>query len=86
MSANLRVDLHTNTCARTPQPDSSGKGAAASRGRLGPTASHGSACSSRAADGQERWHIPVTGDGSSSYLISDRVQREEEEPEKIEKK
>lgn len=69
---------------RTSQHDSPGKGAAAPGGCLGPTASHNSACSSRAADGQERWHIPVTDDGSSSYLISDWVQREEEEPEKIE--
>lgn len=52
-------------------------------GSLGPSASHSSACSSQAGDGWERWHIPLTGDGSSSYLICHWVQREEEEPEKI---
>lgn len=49
----------------------------------GPTAGHCYACSSWAADGWKSWHIPLTGDRNSYYLICHWVQREQEEPEKI---
>lgn len=76
------LPLH-QSCSHAPAPKLIHQlGCSSPRGALRPAGSKGLAWSSQAADGWECWHIPVTGDGSNSYLICLWVQREEEEVQK----
>lgn len=79
----LRVDPCEDT-VRTPISPAE---VLLTRGPLrGPRVGHSSACSSRAGDRWEHWHIPLTGDGNRTFLIWPWVQKEEEQAKKIKKK